>query len=187
MELRRLNTLLLACAGVLVGHLVGYAAARPNEANRELALGVHNYIGPLATVLVPLGLLAMLGTAIRSVRSHRAAQPIARQLATAQVGLFIALELFERVPGSGSPAGVLSDRAVWFGVAAQVAIAYLVVWMVRFTATVVARVLRPARRRVTQLTVGVVELVDRIVNAHEVSDRLPRRRGPPSVRALVLT
>lgn len=186
MGLRRVHTLLLASAGVLLGHIAGYSMADPSAAQRELSLGAHAYLGMASIVLIPLGLTAALAMGIRSVRAHGRGLPTARDLAVTQVGLFALLEVLERIPGPGSPTDVFAARAVWFGAAAQLLVAIAVAWLVRFTALVARQVLGSARRRLAAPAIVTDAVCDLALGVTSISRRLPRRRGPPRLAAPVL-
>lgn len=177
--LRRLHTLLLAFAGVLLGHIAGYSAADPSRAVEELGLGGHAYIGSVAVVVVPAGLLAMLAVAVQSVRRNGRGLPTARDLGVAQVGLFVVQELLERVPGSGSPLAAAGERAVWLGLVAQVLIAWTVARLLRWTARIVRQVLRPARRLTPVVPVVLVPAGVLSTPIAPAARGLPHRRGPP--------
>lgn len=174
----RATTWLLAIAGVFVGHLVGYTLAHPDEADRALALSGHAYFGPAASVLVPLGAMAMLVVAVRTARRLGEA-PTVLQLAGAQVGLFAVQEVAERAVGSEGAARVIAERGVWLGLVAQVAIAWLSVRLVGLTARVVRRVVlgdRPSPKVAPRL---VVRAIAAVAPCRSVELRLPSRRGPP--------
>lgn len=119
---------MLATAGVAVGHIVGYALAHPDGAAREAALGGHAYLPAAAATAIPVGVVAALWWAIRTARSlGLAGQFDWRRLAAAQLAVFAVQELGERVVGGEGAAAVLSERGVWFGILAQIAVAYLAV------------------------------------------------------------
>lgn len=175
-----MHTLLLAFAGVLLGHMAGYSAADPGRAVEELGLGGHEYIGPLAVVAVPVGMVSLLAMAVRSVRRNGRGLPTVRDLVVAQVGLFVVQELVERIPGAASPLSAVGERAVWFGLIAQVLIAWCVARLVHWTARVVRQV-APGTRQVSRRAPAVAAIsfiVDAL--ARESVLRLPHRRGPPA-------
>lgn len=179
----RATTWLLASGGVFIGHILGYAVAHPDHAERTLALSGHAYFGPAAAVVVPLGAIALLVTAVRMARRLDEA-PSVGELAVVQVGLFLFQELVERIPGTGAPLDAFAEPGVWAGLVAQVLLAALVVRAVRATARVVRHVCSGARPAVS---VGALLLVDRpdtTVSWSSVALLLPSRRGPPAVGAV---
>lgn len=180
MDLRRLNTWLLAWAGALLGHVVGYTAARPSRALEQLSYGSHAYMGPLAAVLVPVGLAAVLVAAVRAVRRNGGGVPTARELVTAQIAVYLVQEVVERIPGSGSPLAAFGSRAVWFGLAAQVLVALLAVRLVRFTASVVRQVLHASPRIVEDPPAPLVPAPSPVADPSHHLRLLPHRRGPPA-------
>lgn len=127
MSPRRLAFWMLALAGVAVGHIAGYALAHPGSAAREAALGGHAYLPVAATVVVPIGVVAALVWAIRTARSLGLGGEIeVRHLVAAQVGLFVVQEIGERVLSGDGGVSALAERGVWFGLVAQVVVAWLV-------------------------------------------------------------
>lgn len=145
---------MLTVAGVAVGHIAGYAAAHPGAAAREAALGGHAYLPSVAAAVIPLGVVAALAWAVRTSRQLGLAGTISfRTLASAQLAVFAVQEVGERVVVGDPVTGVLTERGVWLGLLAQLAVAYLVtrsidavrrvVRMVRATARVLGDELRP--------------------------------------------
>lgn len=177
----RTSLWLLATAGVLVGHVVGYAVAHPTETERATALAGHAYLGPLGTVLIPLGLLTILGVAIRTVRRVGGPPPL-RTLARLQVGLFLFQEIGERALGPVPPLDALSEPGVWFGVVAQVLVAWVALRLVHATAAVVRAVAAGTRPRISTSAPRLSSLVfDAVAPCAPTTVRLPARRGPPRV------
>lgn len=176
----RVSLWLLASAGVLVGHVIGYAVAHPDDVDRSVALAGHAYMGPVGTILIPLGLLAVLGIAIRTVRRGRATDvPTLRHLATAQVALFLVQEVLERAAGPVAPSTVFTERGVWFGVVAQVLVAWVALRLVRFSVAVVRAVAsgpKVATSAAPSLPYGTPA---QRVRVESFATFLPRRRGPP--------
>lgn len=179
MSLRRVHTLALAIAGVLLGHIVGYTAADPAGAAGEMALGGHTYMGPVVAVGVPLGLLALLALAVRSVRRNGRGLPTARDLVVAQIGLFTVQEFVERIPGPVSPWSAFGERAVWFGFVAQIFIAWGVARLLHWTARVMRQVVQGARRRTSRSSILPVRWSDLSLPGTAMVPGLPYRRGPP--------
>lgn len=144
---RRLAVGLLASAGVAVGHVVAYALAHPTASGRAAALGGHGYFSPLATLVVPVGLIVALGFAISTARSLGLRGALSwRSLALVQVVLFVVQEVGERsVAGDGLGAAG-AERAVWIGLIVQVVLAFLIVRAVDTVARLVRRCRGAARR-----------------------------------------
>lgn len=118
---------MLAVSGVAVGHILGYSAAHPEVAAREAALGGHAYLPTVATVVIPLGVVAALAWAVRTSRQMGLAGAIQfRTLALAQLAVFTVQEVGERAVVGDPVSGVLTERGVWLGVVAQVLVAYVV-------------------------------------------------------------
>lgn len=118
---------MLAVSGVAVGHIVGYAAAHPEGAAREAALGGHAYLPSFAAAAIPLGVVAALVWAVHTSRQMGLRGTISfRALAAAQLAVFAVQELAERAVVGDPVAGVLAERGVWFGLLAQVAVAYAI-------------------------------------------------------------
>lgn len=134
---------MLAVAGVAVGHIVGYAVAHPDAAAREAALGGHAYLPAAAATAIPLGVAAALWWAVRTARTLGMGGRIdTRHLAVAQLGVFAVQEVGERLVSGGSAPSLLAERGVWFGVLAQILVAFLVTralsWAQRIVRSVVA-------------------------------------------------
>lgn len=127
MDARRIAFWMLVVSGVALGHLAGYAVAHPKAASREAALGGHAYLPVTASVLVPLGVATALVWAIRTARAMGMAGEIrCTHLALAQVAVFSLQEVGERVVSGAGAAAALGERGVWFGLVAQVVVAFLI-------------------------------------------------------------
>lgn len=119
---------MLATAGVAVGHIAGYALAHPDGAAREAALGGHAYLPTAAATVIPIGVVVALWWAVRTARSLGLAGQIDwRRLAAAQAAVFAVQEVGERFVGGEGLGAVVSERGVWFGLIAQVVVAFLAV------------------------------------------------------------
>jgi hypothetical protein len=176
---RRTSLWLLATAGVVVGHLLGYAIAHPTGSDRAAALAGHEYLGDVGTVVLPLGLLAVMAIAVRTVRRLGDA-PTVVQLASLQIALFGVQEVLERIPGPGAPVDVLTERGVWFGVLAQVVVAWVALRLVHHTARVVRRLAAGARPRPAAAPARPARVPGRqLVPGLPMVALLPARRGPP--------
>ena len=113
---------LLASAGlgVLVAHELAYALAE------GIGGDVHGYLGYLAGLAVPLGLLAVVSLGLRSLRFDGPG-PSVRRLAALQVALFGVQELTELLAAGGRAADLLHHEAFWLGVVLQPVVAWILV------------------------------------------------------------
>lgn len=138
---------MLAVAGVAVGHIAGYGLAHPGAAAREAALGGHAYLPAAASVAIPLGVVAALVWAVRTSRQLGMAGRISwRGLAAAQLAVFAVQELGERAVAGDPLREALVERGVWFGLLAQVVVAFLATRAVDAVRRAV-RTVRPGARR----------------------------------------
>lgn len=172
---------MLAVSGVAVGHIVGYAVAHPETAAREAALGGHAYLPSAAAVAIPLGVVAALAWAIRTSRQLGLAGAIPfRTLAVAQLAVFAVQEIGERIAVGEPASSVLTERGVWFGLLAQVAVAHLITRSVDAVRRVVHLLTGGGRvlRDVLCPPVSFVPVVVRVQRAVAVSVGL---RAPPVV------
>lgn len=118
---------MLTVSGVAAGHILGYAAAHPDQATREAALGGHGYLTPVASVAIPLGVLVALAWGVRTSRQLGLAGTIGfRTLAAAQLAIFAVQEVAERATAGLPVSDVLVERGVWLALVAQVGVAYAV-------------------------------------------------------------
>jgi hypothetical protein len=174
---------MLAVSGVAVGHILGYAVAHPDAAAREAALGGHAYLPATASVVIPLGVVAALVWAVRTSRQLGLAGTIPfRTLLAAQVGVFAVQELGERVLAGEPASAVLVERGVWFGLVAQVLVAYLITRSVDAVRRVVHLLTGGGRvlRDLVDIPVSSVPVVVRVQRSVAVSVGL---RAPPAVGA----
>jgi hypothetical protein len=177
-ERRQVATLLLAFASALVAHWLGYAVAQGPAA-------LHEYLAPTMTLAVPVGLVTMLVLVVRGARAlDWDGDPlIVRRLIALQLGVYAALEIYERVVGGTSIVDLLTEPAVLAGLVAQPVVALVVVGCLRAGQTVIRRVLERFRaglvgpqpvRCLMSASTGIVVVP---------SFRSPlSRRGPPLVR-----
>lgn len=150
MSPRRIAFWLLVTAGVAVGHVAGYAAAHPEAAAREAALGGHAYLPPLAAAIIPLGVVAALVWAVRTARELGLAGQIRwSHLALAQVAVFAVQEVGERVVVGGAATDALAERGVWFGLVAQLLVAFVITRAIDLVRRTVRFVLAGGRRTVS--------------------------------------
>lgn len=149
-----LPLLVTAWTGVVLGHLLAYAAVHPDPVARHrhlLATG-HGSFDVLVHSLALALPAALLLTALRAVLrpgpigTAGGARRLLAGLASVQVPLFVLLECLER---GFSPAAALSDPAVLLGVVAQLLVAVgstaLLVGLGRTVARAVAASTKPRR------------------------------------------
>ena len=183
---RRISLGLLAIAGVLAGHALGYLTAYPDDAERALAGAGHGYLGPLAVAVAPLGLVAVLAIAVRTVRRLGSAPSLGRLVAF-QTALFLAQEVLERIPGPGQPIDVVTERAVWFGLVAQLLVAWIALRLVALTARVLRAVAHGSRLRLGTPGTPAITLDATLAPTRSAAGGLPRRRGPPVLAGAALS
>ena len=115
--------LLVAPAGVLVGHAGGYFLAGSGHTGAHPV--DHGYL-PTAAVAIPPVVAALLWSAVGAGRHPgRSAAGRAgslRFLVAAQWVLFVGQELVEHA-AAGHPAAVVASPALWLGLVSQVAVA----------------------------------------------------------------
>ncbi|MGH2758628.1 MAG: hypothetical protein ACRDKJ_03585 [Actinomycetota bacterium] len=183
---RALSLVGLGAAGLVGGHAIGYALAVPDFHHRSTLLVEtgHGYVPSASWVAVALGLAAVVaGIMSGCVRRPTSGEPAFGRTVTrmlpAQVGAFIALEIFERV-ASGAPLS-FSSRLVALGVVAQIAV------------SVVGAMLLAGLRRLGYALTGAVRAVPLSVSSGRVPElvrcvggqerRWRRRvRAPPRAR-----
>ncbi len=129
---RALSVVGLGAAALVGGHAIGYALAVPDVHHRSalIAQTGHGYLPSASWVAVVLGLAAVVaGVVWGHVRRSRSAEPrfasVCARLVPAQVGAFLALEIFERL-ASGAPLGSFSPWLVTVGVLTQIVVSLVV-------------------------------------------------------------
>lgn len=177
---------MLACAGLVAGHTLGYVIAEPHGHERAALLDATGHGALWVVVAVALGaavsVLAphVLARAPSSVvRSRSPVRMAFTALCALQVIAFLLLEGLERAVSLGSALHILTEPAVAAGIAAQIVVA--LVAAVAYTAVVRARTL--SRPRAYDLSSS------RVLSLGAASSclRLPvaaaraawNRRGPP--------
>lgn len=164
------STAAVAAFGVLVGH--GVAHAGPGAAPRP-GVGFSDTALVLTAPFAALGLFLLAAGEAR--RAHRL-RP--ERLLGAQLALFLVQESVERAAAGIPLGGLLSDPALWAGLAAQLGLVALATLTVRAA----ARTLRPGRRPARPTTAprvagaAAVPLLDAPPGG--AADR-PTARGPP--------
>lgn len=160
----------MAVSGVVVGHGVAYAGG---AAGGHPETPLHDLLENLLFVLAPFAALAVVLVVLGAGRAGRLG---AGRLLTLETALFVALETAERAAAGAPVSGLVSDPAVWLGLAAQVALVAAALLTVRTATralggrtTPPAAVPRPA---------GTVATPSPSVPAASRSER-PLARGPP--------
>lgn len=120
----------VAVAGAIIGHVIGYASVG------HAAGPMHAYLGPLSTASVPLAVAALLWFGVRLSRGHLDVIRVQTSLTLWMACSYIALETLERlVGGHGLSAAELVP--ILAGLAAQPIVAWALVWMASLLGRVV--------------------------------------------------
>jgi hypothetical protein len=181
---RQLALWLVAAAGALCGHEIGYRVAGllgPAAGGSGPAL--HAYVPLASAVLAPAAVVAVLVLAVRSARSAGLRDVGAGRLVLAQLVICTAQEVLERVP-SGAVGDVWHDRGVRWALAAQVLVAAGIAVMLRTASKAMAVIARAgggtlvaaARSRVV---LGAPMRTEGWWTAAVVASDI-HRRGPPA-------
>ena len=173
-------SLLLVPSGFLAGHELGYQAA--TALGRAPVPGDHGYLGGVALVAAPFAFAAVARSLLAGLRDEL---PPVRwsTLAGAQVALFLTAEVAEHAAAGLAPAATLAEPAVLLGLAAQLAVAALLVRIVRTTHEV-GTALAAARRAGRTATGARPGPATRAVpRPATVPVSSLSRRGPPPARA----
>jgi len=173
--MQRLARLVLAMAGVQIGHAIVHALPHPHPND-----AAHGYIPMAAAVLLPLGAVALISL-IRSEWRTGDRQVRLIEVAALQVFIFTGQEILETMSVGGSALGFLTDPVMWAGLAVQMAVGWIVVWTLSIARTAVALALtfagihtaRPAA--CSTITTHAVSPVSRLL-AHCTAVR-----GPPAL------
>lgn len=178
MASRRISLLVVAALGVFVAHQIAYglsAFLRPGVAAPD-----HGYLAIAVQLVVPAGIAAIILLVLRAARkSLDLGRLTVLTLAVVQIGFFLTQESIESVL-SGGASGLITNPAVWIGIAIQPLIAAAILGAVRLGATVVRKLSPPTSRPPTRRAPSMyppAELADIFIT---ICNRLgPRRRGPP--------
>jgi hypothetical protein len=169
-------SLLLVPGGFVAGHELGYAAA--SLLGAPPVAGGHGYLTVVVLVGVPFAFAAAIRAFLAGLRDEL--PPVGwPALASAQVTLFVAVELAEHGAAGLGPAETFAQPAVVLGLVAQVGVAALLHLMVRSSRQAGAALATARRRRPTPLVrhgwrPGRAASVAAIVPVSSLS-----RRGPP--------
>ena len=156
-----------AVAGAVIGHMVAYVLAVPEPTVRVALLGAtgHAYWTAAIAAATVLGLASLVATLGRRFRAGLLAGrpqpaerlgPVAAQLASFQIAIYLVQEALERLEAGIAPHALLDGRLLVTGVVVQSAIALLLAALVTLAgqaAEAVGRALRrsPGRRQRTGL------------------------------------
>ena len=178
MASRRISLIVVAALGVFVAHQAAYGLSE------FLTPGVgtpdHGYLAIAVQLVVPAGVCALILLVLRAARKSLDLGGLTiLTLTVAQIGLFLTQETIEAAL-SGGTSGLITNPAVWIGIAIQPLIAAAILGAVRLGASAVRRLHAPTTRPPTRRAPSVFppgELADTFIT---VCNRLgPRRRGPP--------
>jgi len=136
---RRIVATLLAAAGVVMAHGLGYLSSYPRAVSRRDALEGHEYLEALGAVVVAGGVATVVWLVVLASRRVEVVQrlgPRWPKLAGLQMAGFLALELVERL---GSAADFFTEPAVLIGALLQVPVAWLLVRTIEAGSAVMCR------------------------------------------------
>ncbi len=127
----------------LVVHEVAYLAAYPVGAMRVEALGRHAHLPTLWAVVTPIAVVAVAVFIIRQLRQLSITPRTGwRSVAAGGGALFALQETIEAAVHLGSPAAVITNPALWIGLAAVPGLAALMVQGLCHTSALIALFLR---------------------------------------------
>lgn len=182
-KLRLLGVGGLAWMGIVLGHVLAYLLAYPEDGARSAKLAATGHDGfslPVVSALAVLPAVLALVSG-RRFRGHRSSlKPTALWLAAIQVPAFVGMESIERAWADGH---TLLDPAILLGLLVQLLVAAVAAVLVG----AVAKVVRVLTRERTHAPRDAAAPPDNATQ-REVSHRLTfliraRRRAPPSVFA----
>jgi hypothetical protein len=137
-----LASLVLAMAGVLISHTLGYGVAHLDAADRAEALRDHAYLVILSWLVVPAALAVVGWLAVRAVRAAGSGVGITTGRLTVSMWALLAVqEVGERV-ASGGVGDVAHEPGVWWSAGLVVLVAWILVGLVSSTAWVADRLRR---------------------------------------------
>ena len=145
---RRLALGILALAGVLISHAVGYWIAELDTADRAQTVVDHGYLAVVPWFLGPAALVAIGWLAVKSARAAGPGADLRwTHLAGLQLVLLAVQETGERVVAGEGAMAVLGEPAVAWSLGCSLLVAALLTWLVRSAAKAVARWARAAAPR----------------------------------------
>jgi len=144
--IRRVTVLGLALGGVLLGHAITYAGLAPGAVAREMLLAAtgHGYLDVANRIGVLAIMVALFATVLARVVGRDAGGltngQLTARLVTFQVGVFVVLEVAERLGTGASLSGLASALAVGLviQVAVAVGLAAIISWLLTATDRLVA-------------------------------------------------
>ena len=173
----RLAHLLLAAAGALGAHVLGYFLADVYQSAAIDASNGHAYLSGAAHWVGISGALALVWLAVRGGRAVGVGSVLrVRTLLSLQVLLYGAQESLERLAAGHSLVELLTEPAVLLGLAFQPLLALALVALVRLGARLVEAVLAAPRPR--RDTVALISRAPLVGPAPLLLPALSRR-GPP--------
>lgn len=176
----------LACAGLLGGHWLAYAAVRPDDHSRAHLLEStgHGYWGVAVTVAVAVGAAALVGqvaAALQGSAEQRTLTRTTRMLALPQAAGFVVLELVERAV-SGGHGGRLLALLLAVGIVFQVVVAAALAALAAALVSTVVRLVKGARPRVRRRSAPPLPRLRRVFLPRARVLSGPRAtRGPPAL------
>lgn len=176
----RRQLLLLAPAGMLLGHTVGYLLA--SSSGHHGAAAAHAHVALIAALAAPLAVAALALSALR----HRATagRRGLLSLTALQAVAYVSMEVLERVASGLAVSAAAADPAVVAGLISQLVVAAVLVAVDR-GARCAGRVLADARRRA--VPVAPSDRADLVfsrtarVPPCRATRVIPLRRGPPAL------
>jgi hypothetical protein len=140
----------IATGAVVLGHQIAYLLAVPSGAERSSVLAGtgHAYLPTTTRLALLLAVAAAGGLFLRSLtrpEEEPARGPLFRSLALVQAGMFLTMEVAERLATGAPIAGVFSHAILFLGIAVQLLLAFGLAGVVKLLsrANDVAAVLGP--------------------------------------------
>ena len=119
----------MATGAVVIGHQIAYLLAVPSGAERSSVLAGtgHAYLPTTTRLALLLAVAAAGGLFLRSLTrpgEEPDRGPLFRSLALVQSGMFVAMEVAERMATGAPVAGVFSHGILFLGISAQLLLAF---------------------------------------------------------------
>jgi hypothetical protein len=181
-----------AVAGVVAGHLLTYLLAFAGDRLRHAVLTEtgHRHWEALVPLAALVGVASAIGVVARNARSEAGGHPgegrflpLALRLAAAQLSLFVALEVLERLVAGAPLSSLFGHGLLWLGLGVQAAVAVAAALVLRVLAGVAAAVARALREAVPRARSPVpVPVAGRPVVRSVLMGGAWGLRGPPAAR-----